>query len=104
MPSSLSLRCLVVAALAATACDGARVPAARLTDAMITGRIRHDLGEFAVELVDEMGGLANPTCHRVNAEVHCAASMGGPAGTNWSVVGEGAAMRIVEISRWAESA
>lgn len=78
-------------------------PAARLTDAMITGRIRRDLGEFAVELVDDVRQLTTPSCQRVNQEVHCGANVGGPAGTDWSLVGEGAAMRIAEISPWAES-
>jgi hypothetical protein len=78
-------------------------PAARLTDALITGRIRHDLGVFVEVLVDDTSDLQSPSCQRAGREIQCSASVGGPAGVGWSVIGEGAAMRILEISPWAES-
>lgn len=79
------------------------MPAARLTDALITGRIRRDLSEFVDVLTDEPNGLTTPSCQRAGREVHCNANIGGPAGVDWSLVGEGAAMRLVELSPWAES-
>lgn len=78
-------------------------PAARLTDALVTGRIRRDLGQFADIFTDDASALAAPYCARREREVHCGANVGGPAGNSWSLVGEGAAMRLVEISPWAES-
>jgi hypothetical protein len=78
-------------------------PVARLTDALITGRIRHDLGQFVDVLADDTSELTEPSCQREGQEVHCGANIGGPAGVDWSVVGEGAAMRLIEISPWAES-
>ena len=78
-------------------------PAARLTDALITGRIRRDLGTFVDVLTDDTHDLTFPSCQRAGAELHCGANAGGPIGVNWSVVGEGAAMRVIEISPWAES-
>lgn len=78
-------------------------PAARLTDALITGRIRRDLGVFVEVLEDDTHNLTFPSCQRQGAELQCGADIGGPAGVNWSVVGEGASLRIAEISPWAES-
>ncbi|MFO0624607.1 MAG: hypothetical protein U0325_03250 [Polyangiales bacterium] len=78
-------------------------PVARLTDALITGRIRRDLGQFVDILVDDARDLTFPSCRREGQEIQCNANRGGPDGVNWSVVGEGAAMRIAEISPWAES-
>lgn len=78
-------------------------PAARLTDALITGRIRRDLGQFVDVLSDEPDGLTTPSCQRAGREVHCNANIGGPAGVDWSLVGEGASMRLIELSPWAES-
>ncbi len=78
-------------------------PAARLTDALITGRIRRDLGTFVEVLEDDTHDLTFPSCQRHGQELRCNANIGGPAGVDWTVVGEGAAMRIIEISPWAES-
>ena len=78
-------------------------PAARLTDALITGRIRRDLGTFVDVLTDDTHDLTFPNCQRAGAEMRCHANAGGPIGVDWSVVGEGAAMRVIEISPWAES-
>lgn len=75
----------------------------RLTDALITGRIRRDLGQFVDILVDDARDLTFPSCRREGAETQCNANRGGPDGVNWSVVGEGASMRLIEISPWAES-
>jgi hypothetical protein len=75
----------------------------RLTDALITGRIRNDLGQFVDILVDDARDLTFPSCRREGAETQCNANRGGPNGVNWSVIGEGASMRLVEISPWAES-
>lgn len=75
----------------------------RLTDALITGRIRRDLGQFVDILVDDARDLTFPSCRREGAETQCNANRGGPDGVNWSVIGEGASMRLVEISPWAES-
>lgn len=81
----------------------ANMPAARLTDALITGRIRRDLGGFTDVLTDDPDGLTMPSCQRAGREVHCNANIGGPSGVDWSLVGDGAAMRLVELSPWAES-
>ncbi len=78
-------------------------PVARLTDAMITGRIRHDLGTFVDVLSDDTRELTDPSCQRVRSEIHCGANVGGPAGTDWALVGEGATLRLIEVSPWAES-
>jgi len=78
-------------------------PAARLTDALITGRVRRDIGTFVDVLTDDTHDLTFPSCRRAGAELHCNANAGGPVGVDWSVVGEGAAMRLIEISPWAES-
>lgn len=79
------------------------LPAARLTDAMITGRIRRDLGVFAEVLSDDGGDLGTPSCQRRGAELRCNANIGGPAGVDWSVVGDGETLRLIEVSPWAES-
>ena len=78
-------------------------PMARLTDALITGRIRNNLGQFVDVLADDTSELTEPSCQRAGQEIHCGANIGGPAGTDWSVVGEGASLRIIEVSPWAES-
>lgn len=78
-------------------------PVARLTDALITGPIRRSLGTFVDVLSDDTNELTDPSCQRVGNELHCGANIGGPAGTDWAVVGEGASLRIIEISPWAES-
>ncbi len=78
-------------------------PTARLTDALITGRIRHDLGTFVDVLTDDTSGLTFPSCQRRGQELRCNANTGGPSGVDWTVTGEGASMRIVEVSPWAES-
>jgi len=78
-------------------------PAARLTDSMITGRIRTDLGQFVEVLVDDPNGLQVPSCQRHGTELRCGANIGGPAGSSWAFVGEGSALRIAELGPWAES-
>ncbi len=78
-------------------------PVARLTDALITGRVRNSLGEFTDIVVDDDSGLQTPSCQRHGAEIRCGASVGGPSGVNWSLIGEGATLRLIEISPWAES-
>lgn len=81
----------------------ATTPAARLTDAQITGSIRRSLGEFADIVTDNGDALQMPSCERRGRELHCNANIGGPAGVDWSFVGEGETLRIIEISPWAES-
>jgi hypothetical protein len=81
----------------------ATTPVARLTDALITGRIRRDLGTFDEVLTDEAGELTMPSCQRQGAEIHCGANIGGPAGVGWALVGEGATLRLIEVCPWAES-
>jgi len=76
--------------------------AARLTDALVTGRVRRDLGTFADVLADDTHDLTFPSCQRQGNELRCNANRGGPDGVDWSVVGEGASLRVVEISPWAE--
>jgi len=81
----------------------ATTPVARLTDALVTGRIRQQLGTFDEVESDEVGELTMPSCQRQGAEIRCGASVGGPAGVYWSLVGEGESLRLVEVCPWAES-
>lgn len=78
-------------------------PTARLTDALITGRVRRDLGSFAEVYTEPGGELQAPACERRGAETVCGANIGGPAGVNWTLVGEGATMRLAEVSPWHEA-
>ena len=81
----------------------ATTPVARLTDALITGRIRRDLGVFDEVQTDEAGELTMPSCQRQGAEIRCRANIGGPAGVHWALLGEGETLRLIEVCPWAES-
>lgn len=79
------------------------VPRARLTDARIRGPAQGALGVFAEVYTEPGSDLIEPNCQRHGAELRCGSSVGGPAGVDWTLRGEGASLRIVEISPWAES-
>ncbi len=75
----------------------------QMTDAMITGVIRNSLGEFTEVITDDLNGLQGGSCQPQGREIHCGASVGGPSGDSWSLIGEGASMRLIELAPWAES-
>lgn len=76
---------------------------AQLTDAFVTGRVREALGAVVEVRRGEARGLAFPSCRRVGRELRCGANAEGPAGVDWTLVGEGASLRLVEVSDWAET-
>jgi len=79
------------------------IPRARLTDARIRGPAQRALGTFAKVYAEPASALIEPSCQRQGAALRCGASVGGPAGVDWTLSGEGASLRLVEISPWAES-
>ena len=77
--------------------------AGRLTDAMITDRIRRRYLGFAELEHTDFRGLGWPTCRRVAAGVECSATDSAQvAGASWLLVGEGAAMRVAAMSAFVE--
>lgn len=80
-----------------------RVPRARLTDARIRGSAQPALGEFAEIYTESGSGLFDPLCQRQDAVLHCGAVSSGHRGVTWAFSGEGASLRLVEISPWAEA-
>ena len=79
------------------------VPVAGLTDALLNGAVRNSLGEFTEVITDELNGLQGGSCQRHGRETQCGASIGGPSGDSWTLIGEGASMRLIELAPWAES-
>lgn len=78
-------------------------PRARLTDAFLTTRVHQALGSFEdFEGDDAATQLVAPSCQRNGDTLRCTASVGGPAGNDWTFTGDGETLRLVELSAWAE--
>jgi hypothetical protein len=79
------------------------VPAARVENAAVAARVRAALGTFAEVQTTDADALQPPWCERRGAETRCESNIGGPAGVHWSLIGEGASMRLIEVAPWGES-
>lgn len=79
-------------------------PMARLTDALIATEIRPRNFNFAERLSRDFSGLGPPVCRRTAEGVACHAvySANPAAGRSWSLVGEGASLRLAAVTAHEE--